>query len=1691
MNNKIIFFLLLIFFKVSLYSQDGVISYIIPDIGTPGLNTYVEIIGPATRTMNFGPDLAYFDNQRGQLVFIELVNPADSTKVTISPFVVSWNGRMISVQFFVHPWVNPNSWDWQALRPEFKIPFRVFVSGRPGNIDTFYIVKPFQFGDKSGNRERVLGAGTLGKRSRRGAMIVDSMILANDTYTISKTDCDPFTNGNQGYLQFVLISLGKISGGNNTKIDGDGELRHAGPGGGGGGGRFCDAVFNTSLTGDDGGDGFTGGGPGGRNKSGPFGNNEFRNTGNGTSGGGASLNGVGPGTAEWYEASGGGTGHPFGVSGSGCNNGNMCDPEGGYGGGSGYQQNKVGGSGGFSTNGSNSSTKNGGKVHGNDMIVPIAGGSGGASGNPNRVDGCSGSGGGGGGALRFCGTRISGLEISANGGTPGSVGESDAGGGGSGGHTSAMAKLGLSYIRSRVNGQNGGGAGRIRLDAPSFNVINNAPPDASVFNGPTTDTSMWVERSFTLTGSKKSDRNIRVFLKPLYGAWTEISGLNYNNNLWDLAINLSKPDTIFFLTAFQDVENANSSQYLARPFFVLSQAAANILRVIKLPTIDGDSIVEITVPECPDNYAFDTVYLKNIGEGDLEVYFQNITYSKGDIGFELVSPLTKATVKPEDSVQIIVKYTFKYGRNDFEDTLFIPHNDYKTDKNPWRIYLKAKTLKIDLASFNILPHRRLLENNTDALFLDTVCLGSKTSKEFIIVNNGDIPFTLDRIEFSSSFFSYEQIGDSLVLPKDSSVMTIFFNANVSDTGQYWSEVTIRIKECPEKYDKFWAIVYVTKANIDIMSINDTFDFGEVCIGATKELLISIFNSSDFEIKLENPVISNQKIFSSIVNNPIVSNNDSTIINLLFKPNSEGTFLSEALFYTQDCAGDSVKIYLKGKGVKSKLQFYGNNDFGDVPVGKKDTIDVILKNNGSGVANINSIPQLSSQFKILKTIPPLPLNLKPNDSIIITIEFFPIREGRDSTLLQGLSDIMTECKDSTSIFIYGNGVKSKIQLSKYEIDFGLIKTCETKQDTIIITNKGTGPLVILSRANISGSDRIYFNIVIEPQTIPFTLNPNDSAKYVILFKPEGSPNGIKNAIFSLKTDDLTDSIITVPLKGENEKLIASLNPNPIDFGAIPIGQSQNRTITLTNNGRFDAHINNVVINNPDLTITPLNITILKNGGTQDFIVTFSIKVKGNQTARIKFLFDEPCPDSLFVDVFANGLEGSIEKTNQLNFGMLAPCEDSTMNYYIKNTGQTQVEILSIKIIGIDASLFSFTDIKSFPLLLDTNNSLLRTVLFSPLNTSDGIKQAQIIAKVVINADTVELITGLIGEKRSGLLLIPNILSFGNVVVGTSKDITLTIKNDGKQVVNIEKILPLLSSPIFLVIPDNINIALQPNESINLIIRFSPNVIQYYEDSLKFAIKIRTCYDTIAVWLNGYGTPAKSVLMKLPYLNELSTNLTDFKLPIYAFLPNNSDSLIGVNFRSEFSFNSTTFYPYKMTKGRIISSTEDVVSFIRTVEFQIDSVNITNSDSLIAEFICVAYLGNSDTTELQWNTNKFEWQPNNLVSNTQFENGLISFKICKEGGKRLLLPGNPITLIINPNPIKDYIITHINVLESGWHSLELFNTQGESYVLNKWYADINNSKEYSFEYNLSDFSNGIYYIRLLSPTQSIFQQVIIVK
>jgi hypothetical protein len=733
------------------------IAYILPDVCAPNMNTYIEIFAPRAPSGGFLRDGVY-NNSPTNDVRVVLANPErDSSKVVLGPVVVSWQGRLISTQVFVLPNVRPNSSRWDALRAEFRIPIRVRTPVGESNADTLYIVQPFAMGNLVMGQGTVFGEGSLGVRSPRGAMIVDSLrLLPNTVYTVSTNDCDPRTEGIQGFLPFVLLSTGLVDGrGSTINVGGNGI--QGGPGGGGGGGQVCDAnpgSANGAGLGTQGGNGYTGGGGGGFNGTGgnASARSSFQNAGFGSgsapinehdvrgdggsvvaANGGRSLTGVPGGRATNTitgsgntrtavpanpESAGGGTGHPFGISGRANRptDASATDEFLTFGGGDGGGQRPAfigftgfGGDGGGYGSAGNSPTvgnnnaanarNQGGRAHGNSLVIPLAGGSGGGSGN--AVANCGGHGGGGGGAIRLFAPDVRNLVLLAK-GSDGGVGARGGlfsptpadGGGGSGGHVGIQTKstLGTDVVADVSGGvsptrSDTAGYGRVRIDVPSTTGFNVRPSGAfggtttsgmitSLGVGITSDTSTLARSPFsnslTIRGSYGGvmGSQVRLYYRTLSRPWQfteQFMAAVSSIPTWSAQIpaltQAANPepsgaaDSIIVTVAMQSIPNPSSDPLSADPPWAMSQAATNMLRVPKLPLVLAPSAatvsqaVVITTPQGSQTRR-DTLRLSIANCRDAELLVRGLQLSQSSRAFRLIG--VAQNVSPENPLGVPV-----------------------------------------------------------------------------------------------------------------------------------------------------------------------------------------------------------------------------------------------------------------------------------------------------------------------------------------------------------------------------------------------------------------------------------------------------------------------------------------------------------------------------------------------------------------------------------------------------------------------------------------------------------------------------------------------------------------------------------------------------------------------------------------------------------------------------------------------------------------------------------------------------------------------------------------------------------------------------------------------------------------------------------------------------------------------------
>lgn len=1411
-----------------------IIKYIIPDIGAPGMNIYVEFIGPFDIKGNFGSD-GLSTNNSSDMIRIEPINAIDTNKIVIGPCVVSWDGRMISSQIFVNPNLNPNSTD--ALNTNIKIELRVIVNGVYSNPQTFYIVKPNPIWDFSKlNSDNVIGAGNLGKRSPRGAMIFDSLKFDNKTYQVSKVDCDLSTPGYQGYLPFIILCKGKIIGGTNTILDISGEAPssghggNGGPGGGGGGGRFCDRGVFGSSDGDNGGDGFTGGGSGGVKNVAPggslkvYGNGTYEETNPDLKG--SSLNGV-PNplrSTNVWEASGGGTGHPFGSCGVGTFDGNSGNPEGGYGGGSGRTQTQRGGSGGYGTDGDGINLSMG-KVVGNIMGVPIAGGSGGASGNPQKPDGgCAGSGGGGSGAISISGLKIDDISITAKGGdgyfsdnNPLSESSSH-GGSGSGGLVIVGSKLKSTLNNLNIQGgmRNNlfGGDGRARIDAPEISVASiTSKSNQNYYSAMTSDSTQFVQRSATIRGSLPipvhGTNVMDIYIKSQSTDWVLWSSIIKNiasTPDWKITINLddySKTDNLFYVAYLLKVEAPALGDYISEPTYVMSQAAANLLIVNPEPLIDGEKFVQNDSINCSDGIRYFRIKMKNKTEALAPLSInvgQNFVLPFN--GFTVVSPLGNIVLFPGKDTTIVVKYQYPTGgdKTKASNSLKIFH-DATNATNPWEVELRAKTV-VD---------SKLIIIGSPTLNFPNTKLNNTSQQEIQIQNDGEsnlyVPNLLGPIPPCFNVLSTTPLVPVLLKPKD--ILKIMLEFKPQNVGVFQGIFAIDLvgsdTTCaPGLHIDIIGKVPQSSVFVDKLEI----DFGILPWCQSKRDSIHISNQSS----------TNEK-FSILPSEPIYGDNPESF--LLTNPNSldmvlypgidgsknyyfefpngtstPGKKLAKYKIKTTDPENPEIEITLKGEISAFKVDNYPSILNLSGYVGFDLDSAIILTNNSKVTEKYSN--KNSSDIKNLIVGNGKKTDLLPTEKDTINLKFVPTVKDVSGEIIVRFN---SPCLDSVIVRVNIHADSANVALPD-TLNYGIFSPCDNMPQTrlkrIDFTNISLSPYIVRSET-INDKNFVFSKSVtglIYPDTIPKIIGNKPGMQ--IYFDGTNKPDGIYYADY-IATLWLNGEIVQkkVVLKAEVKKGVYLLQANPLQMSEV-VGLSDLQKSVLTNTGPWDIKITSVSgPSNPlifKVDITKLT-KLLKMGNTLDIDCEFVPPDVLNYNDSLVFTIDNGGCIEKFT-LYLNGM-GKVSKEitlwiPKLNFEPTS--RNVKIPIYAKlSRAQDSLDgfTIDLLVIGFNRSLFYPTSLTNGTILrntYDTNTRWFAMKIDSiKLNSKDSLL-TEIIGDV------------LLGNNDSTKLSFDSIAYYQMLVVKKIK------VNDGLLTINIcreggERLLDFKKSPLSFIANPN--------------------------------------------------------------------------------------------------------------------------------------------------------------------------------------------------------------------------------------------------------------------------------------------------
>lgn len=1314
---------------VGMLSAQPRISYIMPDIGTTRMATYIEIIAPHSANGGYGADGVSLNNP-GDAIRVVCERNTDTTKVKIGPVVVSWDGRLISTHIFVDPLVKPNSADWQLLNAEFRIPIKVIINGVSSNVDTFYIVRPWPLGSVASISERVLGEGQLGKRSRRGAMIVDSLILiGGESYSVSLRDCDANTTGNQAFLPFVLLSPTVIRGAGTAEIHADASGLDAGPGGGGGGGGYHN-LGGGSARGTNGGNGYTGGGPGGFNNNGlPLPPNEKQKPGvgsgedlaknNANTRGSASLNGVPGGESTTaYENAGGGTGHPFGQSGQGCDARNTCVTIGQHGAGSGAREGRRGGAGGYGEPGaSENGFDHGGKVHGNAYLIPLAGGSGGAGGNPDLTNKASG-GGGGGGAISIHANLTADLTIYARGGAPSR--EDILGGCGSGGGAIIGSRLDnatLGFFSAQVTGGTdpnpnpnsrhlAGGLGRRRYEG-------RIPLDIPVQVGLLTDTLTNSLRQHRYNGYANGN-DLQVYIKPENGPWQlgpVISAYQAGTSgAWRQTITWPGKDTLYYVAVGQRIASPVAGSYTDEPEIVFSQSAWNIIRIYGPAIISGNRNLDMGLYQCPGSKIRDTVWISNKGESPLEI--SSATFLTPP-GFTLVEPAVfPDTIYPFDSTAYVVEFAPVAGQNGIiNTTLRLVNSDTAAGANPFDI-----AVRVDVRPYDFTYSWRGIQSDT--IDIGRLCVGRPFTDPVTIRNLGSSSVTIVGFTSTNPAILGASGNAPFVVPGPLGFTTVNITFIARGLGVNVIPVLVKLKECAEP-DTLWVRHEGVQSSITIIG---TGQFGTVRVGDTPQLTLEVRNTgtSDMNIPSLPPAVAPFRLVSALPPPPtVIAPGESMFLTYAYEPTVVGSsaiVLKLVSDSTSRSCPDSVLYVLSGTANTSVLSVSKSSvNFGSVASCDSLLDSVTVRNAGATPVTLLYPPFFNgpdaTSYKIIRQ-PLSDVELKPGEEVTYVIAFYGTL-GPDGIKTAILS-IRTNDPSVSSINIPITGLRVSSELQGPRIvDLGPILVGNSASSTERYTNTSS------STINVSGNSS---SAPTRTSASPASFSIDASLFQDIIFTTTCTSEGfVEDTVRIVVDQPCPDTIIVLVRSVGVSRSISA--PTIVNFGILAECQFKRDSIVYTNTQPVPLDFIDVVLTGPDpsaFTIEnpgAVSSQIVDPGGSRTIYIRFDPRAMtdgiktGYVTLRIRV---GGVPVSIVTELRGERRTMLPASPGNITFGSVNLNVVASQRLVLVNSSPQPVRVTNVSMRGTSGTVYTVTSNPAAPTTIAPGGSIEITVNFTPVS-----------------------------------------------------------------------------------------------------------------------------------------------------------------------------------------------------------------------------------------------------------------------------------------------------------------------------------------------------------------------------------------
>lgn len=360
-----------------------------------------------------------------------------------------------------------------------------------------------------------------------------------------------------------------------------------------------------------------------------------------------------------------------------------------------------------------------------------------------------------------------------------------------------------------------------------------------------------------------------------------------------------------------------------------------------------------------------------------------------------------------------------------------------------------------------------------------------------------------------------------------------------------------------------------------------------------------------------------------------------------------------------------------------------------------------------------------------------------------------------------------------------------------VDFGVVAQGGSKRLKVRLKNPGAVPLTQLQVFDPAGPMGAEFQ---RSANAPVSIDAGGSVDITVLFTPAGS--GARLGTMEVDSSDPLRPSVQIPLRGVQEGPALCADPSPLDFGKGSVGTPIDKTLTLSSCGSVAVHLQPVVfdaLSPPTFTSTSLPAAqTLQPGDKISFTVRFTPDDSSDQNGAVKVPNDgQP---GQYVPLHGTAVFPPVCRLEasaaSVDFGQVVRGQSALRPVTVANRGQADCSVSAVKI-SAGATWFSVITPPTSAVVMHPGDAFTQTVAYNPpagdANATDsgtlefdsndpqhaalpvqltGTPVASPVCKVTI-----------VPEKFGFGGFTGRVLQFGNVPVGHSKTLPITITNVG--------------------------------------------------------------------------------------------------------------------------------------------------------------------------------------------------------------------------------------------------------------------------------------------------------------------------